>query len=226
MSINEVVMTGKLDTLGSLKVFCEAVDNMAAELTRHKIMISFICNSGSMNAAASNDYTEDRARAWKSKDLQWQRRLLKDYDSIIEYMTEPHTRRLAVFPTLFDGDGALAEELLMANVPIIASTIKAQTCKDIQAIIIKNGITDYFNSTAGELWRLPEAINSIEVQTYMDIQAIIIDDSITDYFNSCLRAATRPGSATLLAAPILQHPLRERQSKGRHLPQRLQSRRT
>ncbi|KAL3895650.1 MAG: hypothetical protein SGCHY_004573, partial [Lobulomycetales sp.] len=122
--VNELVFVGNLNALDGLKVFCEAVDIAAADLSKAGISISFAGVPDMIDDVPSAEWIEIYAGNWQEYGLEWQ--IVKAHDSsdILEHLAEK-PGRIAVLPSLFDANSVVGQELLYAGFPFVASTQSA-----------------------------------------------------------------------------------------------------
>lgn len=113
----ELVFFGRLEPRKGLRVFCDALDLLAAESPDCRI--TFLGKQASIDGIEAGDYVRERAESWP-----WRTKLIDDLGQpeAIAYLRAPG-RRLTVIPSLADNSPNTVYEALALRIPFIASRV-------------------------------------------------------------------------------------------------------
>ena len=123
-SIDEFVFFGRLETRKGIRLFCDALDRLAAEGGIPGVGITFMGKQTPVDEEWAARYIRRRARegGWP-----WEVRIVDDYDQhqAVAYLrgNGDDVRRLAVMPSLVDNTPNTVMEALALRIPFIASRI-------------------------------------------------------------------------------------------------------
>lgn len=120
-SVSELAFVGNLDTASGLKIFCEAIDNVAAELGKAGVSVSFVGIPKTIDDVPSAEWIDIYAGNWEEYGLKWNLITAEDSSEILQYLSQS-PGRIAVMPSLFDPTSIIGQELLYSGFPFIAST--------------------------------------------------------------------------------------------------------
>lgn len=114
--IEELVFFGRLEVRKGLVLFCDALDQLAADPSTHRARITFLGKVDKVDGRDSIAYISDRAAGWP-----WRCEVINDRDQqgAMDYLQGE--TRLAVIPSLVDNLPNTVLECLGAQVPFLAS---------------------------------------------------------------------------------------------------------
>ncbi|KAJ3213389.1 hypothetical protein HDU67_002921 [Dinochytrium kinnereticum] len=124
-AIKELVFVGPMTISGGIKIFCDALDQIAGHISTQGIKVTFLGFSSSVLDMTSEEYIELRALAWESYDLQWTIQTADSLKSILNYMSTPDLDKVAVMPSEFDSFAGISQMLYYSGVPFIGSSMSA-----------------------------------------------------------------------------------------------------
>jgi len=114
----ELVFFGRLEARKGLKLFCDALDQLAAS---EDLTVTFLGSQGlhSVEGLEAVDYIEQRAANWK---FFWKVVVDTDRADALQYLLES-SDRVAVIPSLTDNSPYTVYECLYLGIPFVASNI-------------------------------------------------------------------------------------------------------
>lgn len=115
----ELVFFGRLEPRKGLRVFCDALDLLAAERPDLDCQVTFLGKRSSIDGIDAGEYLDRRRAAWP-----WEAH-------VIDYLGQPEAiahlrapgRRLTVIPSLADNSPNTVYEALALRIPFIASRV-------------------------------------------------------------------------------------------------------
>jgi glycosyltransferase involved in cell wall biosynthesis len=115
----ELVFFGRLEPRKGLRVFCDALDRLAAEHPRSKANVTFLGKRASIDGADAVDYLHGREARWP-----WPVKVIDDLGqpAALAYLRSPG-RRLTVIPSLADNSPNTVYEALALGIPFLASRV-------------------------------------------------------------------------------------------------------
>jgi O-antigen biosynthesis protein len=116
--ICEIVFFGRLEARKGLKLFCDALDELAVGIPALDFEVTFLGKETMMYGRSSVGYISDRSKKWS---IPWRIVANKYQAGAIEYLRGPG--RLAVIPSLADNFPNTVLECLGAGVPLLASNV-------------------------------------------------------------------------------------------------------
>ena len=114
----EVVFFGRLEHRKGLRLFCDALDELAASEPADRFEVTLLGRQALIDGELAGRYVEKRARNWP-----WSWRIVDDLGQreAIAHLRAPG-RRLAVMPSLADNSPNTVYEALALGIPFIASS--------------------------------------------------------------------------------------------------------
>ncbi len=120
-SVRELVYVGPLNSLGGIKVFCDAIDTIAPELGKAGVTISFVGTIGTIDDFTSEEWIEIHASSWDEFGIKWSLHPVSTNQEIIDFLADPALGRLAISPSIADAVPTLNQELYFGGFPLLAS---------------------------------------------------------------------------------------------------------
>lgn len=113
---DEIVFFGRLEERKGLRLFCNAIHQMAGELARRGITVTFLGKPALCAGMPSSDYIARRAAAWP-----FTVKMLTDLGQpeALRYLRDGN--KLAVMPSPFDNSPCTVYEALAAGIPFLAA---------------------------------------------------------------------------------------------------------
>jgi GT2 family glycosyltransferase/glycosyltransferase involved in cell wall biosynthesis len=114
----ELVFFGRLEARKGLKLFCDALDQLAAS---EDLTVTFLGSQGlhTIEGLEAVDYIEQRAANWR---FFWKVVVDTDRSDALQYLLESD-ERVAVIPSLTDNSPYTVYECLYLSIPFVASNI-------------------------------------------------------------------------------------------------------
>jgi len=115
----ELVFFGRLEPRKGLRVFCDALDLLAAEHPDTDCRVTFLGKRSSIDGIDAAEYLHGREREWP-----WQTKVIDDLGQpeALAYLRSPG-RRLTVIPSLADNSPNTVYEALALGIPFLASRV-------------------------------------------------------------------------------------------------------
>lgn len=122
--VKELVYTGTFTVIDGIKLFCDSIAKIAAELGEAKIAVTFLGVSGRIEGLASEEWIEIQGSAWDEHNIKWNIVTVDNTEGILDYLSKD-PGRLAVLPSLFDPSAFVAKGLFVAGFPMLLSSQSA-----------------------------------------------------------------------------------------------------
>jgi glycosyltransferase involved in cell wall biosynthesis/predicted O-methyltransferase YrrM len=113
----EIVFFGRLEERKGLRLFCNAVQQLAPELERRRIRVTFLGKAGECAGMPSLQYIARRAATW---GFEVQTLTELGQPEALRYLLES-SDKLAVMPSPFDNSPCTVYEALAAGIPFLAT---------------------------------------------------------------------------------------------------------
>jgi glycosyltransferase involved in cell wall biosynthesis len=114
--VDEIVFFGRLESRKGLKVFCDAIDELAATGADELAKVTFLGKQMPIGNAMSGEYLRERASRWP-----WEATVIDglDRDAALDYLRSPG--RLAVMASLMDNSPNTVYEAIGLGISFLAS---------------------------------------------------------------------------------------------------------
>lgn len=139
-TVKELVFVGSLTAVDGIKVFCETIDLIAAEIGQAGVSVSFVGVPKTIEELPSDEWIEVHASSWDEHSIKWNIIPVTETTGIVKYLAGA-AGRVAILPTLFDPSAIVAQEILYGGFPFISSTksaIKDMIVSEDQSRVLVN----------------------------------------------------------------------------------------
>lgn len=185
-SVKELVFVGSLSAIDGIKVFCEAIDLIAAELGQADISVSFVGIPKTIEELPSDEWIEVHASSWDEHSIKWNIVPVTETTGIVKYLAGA-AGRIAVLPTLFDPSAIVAQEILYGGFPFVASSKSAIkdmiVSEDTSRVLVNPDVADLtkkFRDMIGGQVLIARPVGSkfASVESWLELHTqLVLDDT-------------------------------------------------